>query len=100
MIVVILSVINLGLIGYLTWKEYRDIKRIEARITELERRMQNCEVELFSSVAHAVMPDGKMQNRITLHGVVHAMYKKVMGIKEPSGPAGKIERQPLIIVPK
>ena len=81
-IAILFAIINIGLTAFVIWVGIRKIKNIEVRVTDLERMVQNVSIEVFHSVALATMPDGKQQKRVTLHGITHAMYKKIMGIKE------------------
>jgi tetrahydromethanopterin S-methyltransferase subunit G len=57
------------------------LKVIMERLEDLERRANNVEVEVFSTVAEMTMPGKPLKRRITLNGIIRTLFKKVMGIK-------------------
>lgn len=62
------------------------MKALEGRILELERKVQNVEVEVFSPIAEAEMPDKSIKKRITLKGAVSSMYMKLNPPRNSSKP--------------
>jgi CRISPR/Cas system-associated protein Cas10 (large subunit of type III CRISPR-Cas system) len=51
------------------------IYSLSKRIKELERRMQNSEVEIFAGLAEAEVEKGKFKKRVTMRGIVEMLVK-------------------------